>query len=128
MGIHPASADLVTARLREVCLSETGKERADNHHGTTELRTLPDKVLTHDIVAVNLVRLECVHSLLMTGHLDSHAFQKKYQVLDVQNLRNVRNLYGFLSQKHRTDDLQRLILGALRPDSSAELISAFYYK
>ena len=128
MGIHPAAADLVTARLRKICLSETCKERADNHHRTTEFCTLPDKVLTHDIFTVNLVRLECVHSLLMTGHLDSHAFQKKYQILDVKNFRNIRNLYRFLSQKHRTDDLQRLILGTLRSDSSAELISAFYYK
>ena len=128
VGIHPAAADLVSARLWEICSSETCEKRSDHHHRSTELGTLCHEIRTHYIVCIDFVSLEGIYSFLMSGHLHSHAFKKQYEILDVQNFRDVRYLHLLLCKKHRTDDLKRLVLGTLWPDGSAELMSAFYYE
>ena len=58
----------------------------------------------------------------------AHAFEKEYQVFHIQDFRNVRNGNLLSGKKHRADNLQRLILRALRPNRSAELMPAFYCK
>ena len=64
----------------------------------------------------------------MTCDLDAHPLQENDQILHIQNLRNIGDGHLLLGQKHSADDLQGLILRTLRPDSSAELITAFYNK
>ena len=126
--IDPAAANLVSARLREIRPAETGEERSYDHHGATELGTLRHKVSAHHIFGIDLVSLECVYALLVAGDLDAHSLEEDDQVLDVKNLRNVGDRHLLIGQEHRADYLQGLVLGTLRPDGSAELITAFYYK
>ena len=128
MSINPASADLVTTRLREICPSETGQEWSDHHNGATQFGTARNKIHTHYIVSIDLVGLEGIDALLATGHLDTHALKKKNQILHIQDLRNVGNSHLLLSQKHSADNLQRLILCSLRGNLSMESMSSLYYK
>ena len=128
VGIHSATTDLISSRLREICLAETGQKRTDNHNRTTELRTFSDEILAHDVISIDLISLECIYTFVVTGHLHAHAFQQKDQILDVQNLRNIRYLHLFLGKKNCTDDLQGLIFGTLWSDCTAELMPAFNYE
>ena len=126
MGIHPATADLIPAWLREKRTSETGQKRSNDHNGTTQLRALAHEVRTCDIISIDLVGLEGIDAFFMSCDLHAHALQKQDQITHVQDLRNIRNLHLLLCQEHCADHLQGLILRALRPYGTTKLVAAFY--
>ncbi len=128
MGVDPAAADLVSARLREISTAEAGQKRSDNHHRTTELGAFSDKVPACNIFSINLIRLKSILSLLMAGDLDAHPFKQKDKIPYIQNLRNVFNGHRLPGQKNRTDNLQGFILRPLRPYRATQFVAAFYYE
>ena len=128
MRINPAATDLVSSRLREICPSETSQERSYHHHRPTQLGTFADKICTGYIIRIDIIRLECIYTLLVTGDLDSHTLKKENQITYIQDFRNIGNLYGFSCQEHRADHLQGLILCALRPYRATKFVAAFYYE
>ena len=126
--IHASAADLVSTRLWEVCPSKTGKERTYHHHRTAKFCTSCHEIHTHDVISIDLVSLECISALLMTGHLHTHTLKKQNKISHIQNLRNIGNRNLLLGQKHCTDNLQRLILRSLWSDFTTKLMSSFYYE
>lgn len=125
VGIDPAASDLVTARFREIGLAEAGEHRTREHDRTPERRAFADKFSTPHIVAVDAVRLEAVLAFLVAGNLDAHLFKKADQILDIQNLWNIGHPYRFIGQQDGAQDLQRLVLGALRGDAAGKAVAAF---
>ncbi len=95
MRIDPAAPDLVTSRLREICLSETRKKRSDNHHGTAQLGTLGNKVRAGDILPVNIVSLENIYALVKPCDGDTHALKQENKILYVKNLRDIGDFHLF---------------------------------
>ena len=66
MGVHPAPADLVASRLREIRLSESGEQRACEHHRTAKGGTFPHELRTLHVRSVYIVSLESVGSLFQS--------------------------------------------------------------
>ena len=128
MRIDPAAADLVATRLREICVAEPCEQRADDHYGTSERRTLADKISAFDIRRVYIVGPERIHAFLMPGNLHSHTLKKKDKIADVKDFRHIGNRDFLRSQQYGTYHFQCLVLGSLRPDHTAQLMSAFDYK
>ena len=89
MGIDPATADLVAARLREICLAETGKQRSHNHNRSTELCAPCDKVHAHYVFLIDIFSLECIHTFLLSGDLYTHALKQDDKILHIKNLRYI---------------------------------------
>ena len=58
MCVHAAPSYLVSARFREICHSEAGEQRSDDHHGTAEVGAFADKFFAEDVVPVDRVSLE----------------------------------------------------------------------
>ena len=109
-------------------LTETVEQRADDHYGTSERRTLADKISAFDIRRVYIVGPERIPAFLMPGHLHAHTLKKKYKIADIKDFRHIGNRDFLRSQQYGTYHFQCLVLGSLRPDHTAQLMSAFDYK
>ena len=126
MGIHPAAAYLVSSRLGEIRLAETGEHRAGYHHRAAQLRTA-----SHEIRAayVHLVDMSChkdIFAFRRAAHCHAHSLEQVDEVEYVGNLRDVRNPYRLRSEERRTDHLERLVLGSLGLYLPAETVSSLY--
>ena len=126
VGIYPAAADFITARLREPRVAETAEERAHHHHAAAEFGALGDEFLRLNVGGVHFIGLESIGALGVTGNLYAHVPQELYEVLDVKNLRDIGHFYGLCRKENRTDDFQRLILCALWGDGAAEPVATLY--
>ena len=128
MGIHPAASYLVAPRLREICLPETREQGSYDHHGAPEGRAFADEVLALDIGCVDIVGLESVFPFLQPGDFHAHPFEHEDEVPDIKDFRDIGNGHFLVCEENGTDHFKRLVLGALRTDCPAELVTAFDYK
>ena len=125
VGVHPAAADFVPARLGKPRMAEAGQQRPHHHHRTAKAGALGHKLLRVDVGGVHGIGLERVHAPGLTLDLDPHLLKQLDEVFHVQNLRDVGNGDGLGGEQNGTDDLQRLILCPLRGNASGQLVSAF---
>ena len=128
MRIHPMPADTVSARLREPSLAEPREQRAYHQDRTAQRCAFLHEIFAFNVFSINVIRLEAIYSPLDALYLDPHALQQVYQVLDIQNFRNIAYDNFLFGQKHCTDHFEGLILRSLRHDFAMELMAAFYYE
>ena len=128
MSIDSPSTNLVSPRFREICPSETGEKRSYNHYGTSQRGYLADKVGTCYVIFIDFICHKRIGSLIHSLHLDTHAFKYQYQILDIKYFRYIGYYDLLLCQEHCTNHLQRLILGTLRTDRAAQLMTSLYYE
>ena len=128
MRVHTPPSDSVTARFGEPCLSEPGEERTDHQNRTAQGCALLHEIFAFNVFSVNVIRLEAVFAMSQAFYLDSHAFQQAYQVLYIQDFRDIAYDDFFFCEKYRAYYLKSLVLRPLRDDFSVEFMSSLYYK
>ena len=80
------------------------------------------------IVFIQIVSLEDEGSLFKPLHLHSYVLKQKYEVLYIQNFRNIGDFNFLVGQEYGTDYFQGLILRSLGLYAAAQPVSSFYYK
>ena len=125
VGIDPAAADLVTARLGEEGLAEAGEHRTRKHNRAPELSAPSDEFSAAHIFAVDVVGLEAVLAFFVAGHLDPHFFKKTDQILDIQDLGDIGHPHRLIGKQDGAYDLQGLVLCPLRRDTAGKAVAAF---
>ena len=128
MRIDAAPAYLVASRLREICLAETCEQRSDDHHGAAQERAFANELFAEYIVPVYGIRPEGVAALGETADLHAHILEHEDKVFYVEYFRNIRNDHLLIGKQYGADDLQRLVLGTLGSDFTAQSVPAFYYE
>ena len=125
MSVHPAAADLVPARLREIALAETGKKRTSNHDGTAQRSAFLHELGGSHVAAVDLIGLEGVFALGMALNLDTHALEQFDEVAHVQDFRDVADAHRLSGEEDGAENLQGLVLCSLRGDCATQFVAAF---
>ena len=128
VSIQTTTTDLVSSRLREICLPETGQERSHHHHRAAQLGTAAHEIVAAYVELVDLCSREAVHPFGLTHHLHAHALKQGDKVSDIQDLRDIADGHCVRSKQGRTYHLQRFVLGTLRNNLSAQAVSSFYYE
>ena len=128
VGVHPAPSYFVASRLREKGVAETGQKRPHHHHGSPQTGTFAYKFLAVYIVFIQIGSLEDEGSLFKPLHLHSYVLKQKYEVLYIQDFRNIGDFNFLVGQEYGTDYFQGLILRSLGLYAAAQPVSSFYYK
>ena len=126
VGVDAAAAYLVSARLGEICLPETGQDRSHHHHGASQLCAAAHKIRAAYVEFVDVPGSEPVLSLGKALHNDTHALKQGDEVLDIQYLGDIGYRYRFGCKQGGAYHLQGLVLGTLRLDGPAQTASALY--
>ena len=95
VGVHPAAADFITARLREPRMAEPAQERAHHHHASAKLGAFFHKLLSLNVGCVHFIGLEGITALGMALHLHTHAPQELYEVFDIKDFGDIAYFDGF---------------------------------
>ena len=128
VGVEPAAADLVAARLGDVAHAEAGQHRADEHHRTPQARAAPAVVLRAQIFEVDLLGAEAVGVFGELFDLDAHAAQQLDELHDVQNPGDIVHRDPFGSQQRGAEYLQRLVFGALGRNATVKAVASFDFE
>src|SRR5690606_24034377 len=128
VGVQPAPADLIAARLGDVPLAKTGQERSHQHDGAPKGPAVLLELGGLKIVQVYVSGLEGIASPPQLADLYPKVLEQVYQFVDIDDVRNVVDRDLFLAQEHGADDLQCLVLCSLGGDLSLQLMAPFYAK
>lgn len=79
-----------------------------------------------EIIEFQLITLECIVVTTVLGYLDTYLLEQLNQVVHIQDVRHVGDAHRLVGKDCGTDNLQRLVLGALRCDSTFERMTALY--
>ena len=97
-----------------------------HEHTTTKRRTFLHKLQTVEIIEFQLITLECIVVTTVLGYLDTYLLEQLNQVVHIQDVRHVGDAHRLVGKDCGTDNLQGLVLGALRCDSTFERMTALY--
>ncbi len=128
MGVQPAAADFVAARLGDVSHAETRQHRADQHHRTPQACAALAVVVRLEVFEIDVAGAEGVGVVGEAFDLHAHAPQQLDELHDVENLGDVSHDDPFGSQQHGAEYLQGFVLGALGRNRSVETVSAFDFE
>ena len=128
MSIQTATTYLIATRLSYGSLATSTEQRTYHEHTTTKRRTFLHKLQTVEIIEFQLITLECIVVTTVLGYLDTYLLEQLNQVVHIQDVRHVGDAHRFVGKDCGTDNLQRLVLGALRCDSTFERMTALYDK
>ncbi len=119
VGVEPAAADLVAARLGDVAHAEAGQHRTEQHHRPPEAAGPAAVVVRAQVVRVDVGGSERIALFGQALHFDAHAPQQLDELYDVQNPRDIVYDYLFLSEQRGAEYLKRFVFGALGRDFTA---------
>ena len=124
--IHPAAADFVPSGFWEIRLAEAGKQRSGNQHRAPELSTAFDKFARTGVFGLDSCRAEAVLPLAQAHHLNAQTLNQGNQLADIPDFGDIADCNRIFCQKSGADDLQGLVLGALRNYAAAQSVTTFY--
>ena len=124
VGVQSATTNLVATRLGNDSLAHTRQQRTNHQHRTAQLGTLSDELVALQECHIQAVGLEGIGTI-SSGHLHANLAQQLDEVVDVADVGDVTDGYRVCRQQRGTDDLQCLVLGALRGNGTAQQVSAF---
>ena len=126
MGVQTSATNLVATRLGDDGLAEASEQRTDEQHRAAQRGTLAYKRVALQIVQVQVLGAERVVVGRILLHVHPHVLQQADEVVHVQNVGHVLDVYLIVGEQTGTDHLQGLILGALWCDGSFEQLASFY--
>ena len=126
VGIQTATTYLIATRLSYGSLATSTEQRTYHEHTTTKRRTFLHKLQTVEIIEFQLITLECIVVTTVLGYLDTYLLEQLNQIVHIQNVRHVADAHRLAGKDCGTDNLQSLVLGALRCDSTFERMTALY--
>ena len=97
--IQTATSDFITTRFRNHCLSEASYQRAYQHHRTTQFRATVQEVITLQVSQIQIICLKSVGITSRLRDLHPHVTKQLYQVVHIQNVRNVFNSHFLICQQ-----------------------------
>ena len=128
MGVEPAAADLVAARLGDVSHAEARQHRADQHDRTPQAGAALAVVVRLEVFEVDVSGAEGIGILRELFDDDAHAPQQFDELHDIENPGNVPHDDPLRGQQRGAEYLQGFVLGALGRDRSVETVSAFDFE
>ena len=128
MGVKPAAADLVAARLGDVSHAEARQHRADQHDRTPQAGAALAVVVRLEVFEVDVSGAEGIGILRELFDDDAHAPQQFDELHDIENPGNVPHDDPLGGQQRGAEYLQSFVLGALGRDRSVETVSAFDFE
>ena len=111
-----------------VAHTEARQHRAYQHHRAAQTRTALAVVVAAEVVEVDFPRPERIGVVGKPVDFHAHVPQQFDQLHDVENLGYVVDRHPLGGEQRGADDLQRLVLGALGGDASAQAVSAFDFE
>ena len=97
--IQTATPDFITTRFRNHCLSEASYQRAYQHYRATQFRATAQEVITLQVSQVQIISLKSIRITSRLRNLHPHVAKQLYQVVHIQNVRNVFNSHFLICQQ-----------------------------
>ena len=123
--VQPPAANLVASGFGDDGAPEAGHQRPCQHHRAAQAGARLQESLALQVVQVHVRGLEAVGVRAFLGHPHAHVAQQLDEVVHVEDVGHVAHHHLVRREQCRADDLQRLVLGALRADFPAQLVSSF---
>ena len=128
MGVEPASADLVAARLGDVSLAEPRQHRADQHNRTPQSRAALAVIVRFEVFEINVAGAERVGVLRELLHLHAHAAEQFDELHHIENPGDVPDDDPLGRQQRGAEYLQRFVFGSLGRDFAPQSVATFDFE
>ena len=113
MGVEPASADLVAARLGDVSHAEPRQHRADQHDRTPQSRAALAVIVRFEVFEINVAGAERVGVFRELLHFHAHAAEQFDELHHIENPGDVPDDDPLGRQQRGAEYLQRFVFGSL---------------
>ncbi len=124
MRVQTAAANLIAARLRNHCMTDTRQKRPGCHYRTAQSTRFLPEIFRMKIIGIDMFRLKTESMFFGMFHLNAHRLQKFDKLDYIADKRNIVQRYLVARKQTGTDYLQSLILGSLRSQASVKTTSA----
>ena len=128
VGVEAPASDFVAARAGNESHAEACQHRADEHHRAAQARAALAVVVRAQVVEVDVAGPERVGVVGELLDLDAHAAQQLDELQDIQDAGDVADCDPLGGQQGGTENLQRLVLGALGGDAAPETVASFDFE
>ena len=128
MGIQTPATNLVTSRLGNHCFPKTGNQRTDQHDRATQFGAASQELIAFQVSQIQVIRLKRERITSCFCYFYAHITEQLYQVIDIQNIRNVSDNHFLVCQQRSTKHLQHFVLSPLRHNLPLQFVPSFDYK
>ena len=125
VGVESAASNLVAPGFGNGCPAEAPEQGTDEQHTSAQGCTLANKLCAVEKVEVEVIGLEGEIVAVVARYPHPHVAKELNEVLHVENVGNVIDVYLFVGEQHTADHLQCFVFGTLRTDGALQQVTAF---